>query len=154
MNPIRIFSAHNDWRDFDRLRLALQGQADLEMLGWAEDETTLLAEVKKHLPGVLLLEMGFQTSDRNQLIQTIRDSSPLTQVLMVSDHYVQEDEILAAVEGARGFISKPFTPETLRKAVRATWGGEIWMRRATVSKILKNLMGPDRAAPGNFPPFH
>ncbi|HEY5648205.1 MAG TPA: response regulator [Nitrospiria bacterium] len=152
LTKITIYSAHHDWRNFDAVRRALQEQPDMRLLGWAEDEKTLLKGIQKHLPGVLLFENGFETRNRLELFQAIRTMSPLTRILVVSGQYSTDEEARAAVEGARGYICEPFTPETLQKAVRATWEGEVWMRRSTVSMVLKDMIRSESPSGKTLPP--
>jgi DNA-binding NarL/FixJ family response regulator len=74
----------------------------------------------------------------------LRQRSPGTKVILLADHYTRTGEVEAARSGAIGYLGGVVKPAVLRKTVRATMAGEVWIRRKTASSMLDAFI---RAAP-------
>ncbi len=146
-HQITVFSAYGQWSYFERLQQALAGQDDMVLLGSAREGTDWVDRAAQASPDVLLMSVEFV--QRDPVIPLFRSRSPHTKILIVADHYEQDQEIVAAIEGARGFIAGQIKPETLRKAIRSACAGEIWMRRETISFILSEFIRPGLTPAGS-----
>jgi DNA-binding NarL/FixJ family response regulator len=138
--PIRVFVAHQKPNFYRRLRRTFRLQRDLNLLDPAGRDSDLIRIIQKKKPQVFLLGAGFLGKDSYRLVAHIRRRSPSTKVIMLSEAYSQAQEIKAATVGARGYIAGEVEPATLRKAVRVTEAGEIWMRRKTMSLLLDEFL--------------
>jgi len=88
----------------------------------------------------LLLDAHFVRGNGYRLLAELRQRSPATKVILLDNRYRTIEEVKAAKVGARGYIGGEVEPATLRKAVRVTEAGEIWMRRKTMSLILDEFL--------------
>jgi DNA-binding NarL/FixJ family response regulator len=137
---IKVLVAHQKPNFYKRLRRTFQFQQDLNLLDPAGRDSDLIRVIQKKKPAVFLLGTGFLGKDSYRLVAAIRRRSPATKVIIMSEAYSKTQEIKAATVGARGYIAGDVEPATLRKVVRVTDAGEIWMRRKTMSLLLDEFL--------------
>ena len=137
---ISVLVAHQEPAYSHRLRRIFRRQKDLALLDPAETETDLVRMIRKRRPRVLLLDAHFVRGNGYRLLAELRQRSPATKVILLDNRYRTIEEVKAAKVGARGYIGGKVEPATLRKAVRVTEAGEIWMRRKTMSLILDEFL--------------
>ena len=87
---------------------------DTAVAGSGEEALTLLA---KEAFDVVVTDVKMSGMDGLALLRSIRRSSPTIPVLMMTAFGTIEDAIEAMREGARDYILKPFSPETLLNAI-------------------------------------
>lgn len=101
------------------LRLLLEHQADIDVLGEAVNATGLLDWARATHPDLVLLDWELPGFGRDEL-DTLRSLCPSLTVIALSG---QPEARQAALEaGADGFVSKGDPPERLLEAVAAQRG--------------------------------
>lgn len=118
------------------LHRVLSRQSDLQIVGPARSDTELIAILQKQKPHILLLDTRFMRRDGYSVVSHLRRCFPWTKTILLDKHYRYKQEVKAAQAGASGYIGGRVEPATLRKAMRLTEAGEIWMRRKTLSLVL------------------
>ena len=88
---------------------AASGKEGLEML---EKETF----------GLVLLDLKMPDMDGIEVLDHIKNKWPDTKVVMVTGYSTVDTAVQALRFGAFNFIEKPFTPDTLLKAVKEVFG--------------------------------
>lgn len=110
-NPVWLRSA---------LRLLLEQEPDVEILGEAGDADALLALAAAHRPDLLLIDWelpGLTSSKRaRQVLATLHADHPSLYIIVLSGRPESNRPALAA--GANAFVSKADPPETLLAALR------------------------------------
>jgi len=117
------------------IRALLERAGDLQVVGEASDGFEALALVQSLRPDVLVLDVGMPRLNGSQTLERMRQSTPATQVVMLS---MYSDEALvrqALRSGARGYLLKNSIKEELILAVRAAARGEVYLSPA-VSGVL------------------
>ena len=113
-NRILIVDDEPDLRTV--MRLALEGRDyDLEEAGSGEEVLARLREGARW--DVVVLDHRLPGIDGVQTLQGIREIDPTCTVLMVTAFASIDLAVEAMKLGARDFVQKPMTPETLRAAV-------------------------------------
>ena len=100
----------------EALRLLLEYDAGMIVIGEAADVDTLLAGVRAACPDLLLLDWELPGLDRDDALQTLRVAAPGTAIIAISGHPEARRAALAA--GVDAFISKCHPPETLLGTLR------------------------------------
>jgi DNA-binding NarL/FixJ family response regulator len=95
----------------------------IEVVGTALDLTTMLGELGRRQPDVLLVDAELPCSDPGELVSSARLASPETRVLVLSSH--TRPELVEAVLAASpdGCISKSESIRQVAAAVRALASG-------------------------------
>jgi DNA-binding NarL/FixJ family response regulator len=114
---MRVLLADDQGKVRSALRLLLEHQAGVEILGEAVDTTGLLDWVKATCPDLILLDWELPGVPATALLPRLRDHCPGLQVVALSS---RPEVCQAALDaGADAFVSKGEPPERLLAAVQA-----------------------------------
>jgi len=105
-----VFLAEGERHVLEALRLVLEQQADVEILGEARSAESLLAHACKLSPDAILLDWNLTGFHPQRLIPTLRDCCPAAKLVALS--VKPEHEKAAREYGLDGFISKQVPPES------------------------------------------
>jgi two-component system secretion response regulator SsrB len=108
-------------------------------------EAVAAADLK---PRLLLLNESVLAGDGVSMLSLIRDKSPSTKVLLLTER-ASEGRILDVLAGgAQGYLAMKVLPALLVKAIVAVDSGEAWVPRKMVDKIIRRLAGLSAPASG------
>jgi DNA-binding NarL/FixJ family response regulator len=112
---MRVLLADDQAKVRSALRLMLEQQPDIQVLGEAVDTTGLLDWLKAVRPDIVLLDWELPGLPRHDLLSTLRAHCPHLKVIALSGRPEARQAALAA--GADAFVSKGDPPEQLLAAV-------------------------------------
>lgn len=123
------------------LRLLLESEPDLLVVGEAADTPAALRGVALLAPDVAIVDLSLPGIGGIELIKTLRATHPdvLILVLSMHDEMVYAERALRA--GAVGYVSKLDAPDTLVGAVRRILAGQRHLSERAASAVISNL-GP------------
>ena len=78
---------------------------------------------KEHKPDLVFVDIVMPIKDGVEAIHEIREFDPSAHVIVVSSVGTQTQLKNAIMEGARGFIQKPFTDSAIREVIQARFEG-------------------------------
>ena len=83
----------------------------------AESLHEALAAYRTHKPDVVTLDLSLANEDGRNIFKALRQEDPKARVVVISGNAQPNvrGQLLAA--GAAGFVSKPFTPDDLARAL-------------------------------------
>jgi DNA-binding NarL/FixJ family response regulator len=117
------------------LRVLIEQQADLSVVGEASDGRETVSLAKSLKPDVVVMDIGMPSLNGIEAAQQITQSHPEIAVVMLSMHS-DEGYILRALKaGAKGYLLKDSAEADLIRAVHAVAGGKSFFSPA-VSKVL------------------
>jgi DNA-binding NarL/FixJ family response regulator len=122
MNPIRVFLVDDQASVRRGLRMRLQLEADMAVVGEAADGATALAAIAAAHPDVMVLDYempGMSGVDTLNALSGFRTELP---VVMLSIHDNDAIKREAARAGAFAFVAKQETGDQLLKAIRSAAG--------------------------------
>ena len=118
------------------LRMLLDSQADLEVIGEAKTGREAIDEARRHRPDIVIMDVSMPELNGIEGTRQICDELAQTKVIGLSMHkdavYVRE--ILRA--GARGYLLKDSEDDDLLKAIRAVHRGEAFLSPAVSDAVL------------------
>jgi len=109
------------WRRF--IRLALLAQKRLQIVGEVMDGPEALQQVQELQPDLILLDIGLPTSNGIEVARRIRDVSPQSRILFVSENRSPEVVNAALSTGAGGYVVKSNAASELLQAVNTVLEG-------------------------------
>jgi DNA-binding NarL/FixJ family response regulator len=147
MNPIRVLLAedHNVVRE--GLRLLLNAQPDIRVIGEATNGRQAVALARENCPDVAVLDISMPDLDGLQAAGLIRAGCPRTQVLILTMHESDAYFFRAVEAGAAGYLLKKAASEDLINAVRAVAQGEAFFYPSMARKLLEGYLKHDRSMP-------
>ncbi|HJQ75522.1 MAG TPA: response regulator transcription factor [Gaiellaceae bacterium] len=133
------------------LRKILEAEADLTVVGEAEDGQDAAFEARRLGPDVVLMDIRMPVLDGIEATRRIVSATPTTRVLVLTtfglDTYVYE----ALHAGASGFMLKDAPPEEIVAAVRLVANGEALLAPAVTRSVIEEFVRRDRPPPRSPP---
>ena len=127
------------------LRNLLNAEADLEVVGEAEDGARVLEMVEPLQPDLILMDISMPTMGGIEVLEQLVGKQFSGKVLMLTVH---EDESLlrkAIRAGASGYVIKRAAEYELTTAIRTVMRGDIYIHPAMTRALLKDFV-PEPAA--------
>lgn len=142
MNKTRIVLADDHAVLRSGLKMLLNAQNDLIVVGEATDGQEALEAVRASSPDLLLLDISMPKSDGLQVLQQVRRLHPSVRVLVLTMHE-EEGYLRRALEaGAAGYCPKSAADAELISAVRAVMRGNVYIHPSQTKMLLDKMVTP------------
>lgn len=140
MNKIRVLIAEDHAIVRAGVRMLLESQPDIQVIGEAENGRQALDLVAQLNPDLVLMDVAMPEMNGLEATQRIKEAFPGVQVLVLTMH---EDEryffqILQA--GASGYVVKGASPADLLSAVRAVALGQAYLYPSVAKQLLDDYL--------------
>jgi DNA-binding NarL/FixJ family response regulator len=135
MNPVRILLADDHTVMRNGLRLLLERQPHLEVIGEAADGRQAVALSESANPDVVVMDIAMPNLNGIEATRQIVNRNPRTAIAILSMHSDESYVIRALKAGARAYLLKDSAEADLLAAVRALTEGKSFFSPA-ISKIL------------------
>jgi DNA-binding NarL/FixJ family response regulator len=141
MRPITVIEAEREKADRAAWVELLAPEPGIRVVGEARSGLEVISVTARFRPRVLLLDVGLASAPGAALIPALRQKSPQTKVILLTEGTNQARTIDALAHGARGYLDKSLVAKFLPRAVRVVDAGEAWVPRKMVAKIMDRLVG-------------
>ena len=141
-NPTRILIADDHAILRAGLRLLLDAQADLTVVGEAEDGAQTLAQSEALQPDLILLDLTMPGLGGLEALPLLHQRSPHSRILVLTMHDDEGYLRQALRTGAAGYVLKKAVDSELLNAIRAVVRGETYVHSAMTGKLLDSIL-PD-----------
>lgn len=144
---IKIFIADDHLIIRQGLRLILETESDLELVGEASDGAEAVSLCKKLKPHVVLMDLRMPKMDGLTAIEKLHSEQPEIAVVILTTF--NEDELMfrGLQAGARGYLLKDTDRATLFNAIRAAARGETLLKPEIMARVL-SLAGKPKSESG------
>jgi DNA-binding NarL/FixJ family response regulator len=129
------------------LRLFLADQADLEVVGEAEDGASAVARAQELVPDVVLMDLRMPVLDGIEATRQIRAALPQTAVVVLTTYTDTTNIGQAIAAGAIGYIPKDVPPPELAATVREVAHGVLHLAPVVQRTLLQAITAPRHAEP-------
>ena len=129
------------------LRMLLERQSDIRVVGEASDGVDALRLTQAERPDVAVLDVSMPRMTGLQAAREIRAHSPDTRVLLLSMHDDERYFFEALKAGASGYVLKRAADTDLVDAVRAVARGESFLSPMTENALVKAWLEGDGGEP-------
>jgi DNA-binding NarL/FixJ family response regulator len=135
MSKLRVFVADDHAVLRDGLKALVNAQADMEIVGEADNGRNTYEKAKELLPDVVLMDISMPELNGVQATELLRRDCPNVKVLILTSYKDKGylDRLLNL--GASGFILKLSAAEELIGAIRLVAGGEIYLDPQMADRI-------------------
>ena len=132
---IRILIVDDQNSICERLKLLLEPEADLAVVGVAEDGASAIKQVESLQPNVILMDLEMPGMDGIKATQIISKRFSDCQILVLTAHDSNEYLNQAMKAGAKGYLLKNTPAEELRMAIRFIYKGYSYLGPGLSKKI-------------------
>lgn len=145
-SPIRILLVHDQQLVRAGLRLLLEREPDFCITAEAANVAQTL-EAATAQPDIILLNFKLGRESGLDVLLQLPQVSTQTRVIVLTDSAEAEPQQRAVRHGAMGVVIKTETPAVLVEAIRKVQSGEVWLHRAIVAAVLRELVHPKETEP-------
>lgn len=151
--PIRILLADDHAVLRSGLRLLINSQPDMTVVGEAGSGSEAAAQAAALQPDVLLLDLNMPGMDGLAALPQLRKDAPNSRILILTMYddvsYLQE----ALNAGAAGYVLKKAVDSELLTAIRAVMRGETYVHSAMTQKLLQKFETVSTTAKASSDPW-
>lgn len=131
------------------LRMLIEAEADMTVVGEAGDGLEAVDQIGKLTPDVLLLDLRMPRLGGLAALRRLRQASPQSRILVLTMHEDAEYLRAALQSGANGYVLKRAAETELLSAIRAVMRGELYIHPGVTRLLLDDIL----PAPGLSDPW-
>lgn len=146
MKQITVLLAEDHMIVREGFRKMLELEADLKVVGEAQDGRQAVAMVKKFHPDVVLMDIAMPLLNGLEATRQVLLAAPTTKVLMLSAHSDDAYVGNAIESGAVGFLLKQSSAQSVCQAIREVQKGNTFFSASIAKRIHdRDRKSPDRS---------
>lgn len=137
--PIRVLLADDHRLVRSGIRLILETEEGLEVVGEAADGGEAIDEARRLVPDVVCMDVQMPHLDGVAATRVIGDELPGVRVLMLTTFHDEQAVHASLRAGASGFVLKNSPPETLLAAIRAVHAGDALLDPQITRQVIERM---------------
>ena len=126
------------------LKMLLNGQEDLEIVGEAGSAAEALTETERVQPTVILMDIGLPDKTGIEATREIKAKFANVNIVALTIHEDEEYFFQMLNAGASGYVPKRAAPEELITAIRAAANGEVYLYPSMAKLLVRDYLTIDR----------
>jgi DNA-binding NarL/FixJ family response regulator len=143
---LRILVADDHATVRQGLKLLIESQSDMTVVGEAADGNRVLEQADALKPDIVVMDLSMPGMNGLVATRRLKRVQPDMAIVALTRH--EDDKYLAELlrAGASGYVLKQSAPAEFLQAIRAVAAGGVYLDPAMSSRIADGLLGRDRAA--------
>jgi DNA-binding NarL/FixJ family response regulator len=144
-SPLRILLADDHAIVRQGLKLLIDNQSDMGVVGEAADGTDAVSQAKSLSPDIVVMDISMPGMNGLVATRTLKRMLPNVAIVALTRHdddtYLEE--LLRA--GASGYVLKQSAPTDFLRAIRAVAAGGVYLDPAITSRVADGLLSGEAA---------
>ena len=137
-HPLQVIIV-DDHRLFrEGLRLILKGMNGVDIVAEAANGIQAIELIDKLKPDIAIVDITIPQLNGLNLLTVIKQKSPETKALMLTNSTDEDAIIKALMAGAKGYLSKDASVSCLLNAIKVIDNGELWVERKLIAKYFND----------------
>ncbi|WP_111325809.1 response regulator [Thermosporothrix hazakensis] len=132
------------------IRVFLDAQADIDVVGEAESGEEALRQVVDLVPDVVLMDLAMPGMNGVEVTRQVKRLSPHSQIVVLTSYHDDEYIFPALRAGALSYILKNVNARELADAVRKAAKGESVLHPRVAARVVQEVRGERNGAPNLF----
>jgi two-component system response regulator DevR len=138
-HPIRVLIVDDHPIVRQGVRSLLSAFSDIVIVAEADSPTAIIAQIEKHSPHVLLLDVRLGDFNGIQIARQLRRTHPESRVIILTT-YDDDEYLFGALEaGAHAYLLKDVSLDELPAAIRAVHAGQRLLSPMLVDRVLSEF---------------
>ncbi len=129
------------------LRMLLEGQPDMKIIGEADCGLKALEKAVELTPNVVVMDITLPDISGIEATRRIKEKMPDVAVVALTIHEDEQYFFEMLQAGASGYVPKRAAPEDLITSIRAAFAGEIYIYPSLAKALVADFLG--RSTQGN-----
>ncbi|MFQ5613807.1 MAG: response regulator [Anaerolineae bacterium] len=127
------------------IRMFLETEPDIEVVGEAEDGNEALRQTQRLQPDVILMDLSMPKGDGLQAIAAIKRLLPTVKIIVLTMHEQATKIVEAIVEaGADGYLLKDADENALLQAIKAVRRGDVPLHPRVARHLVRGVARHDQ----------
>ncbi len=123
------------------LRMLLEGQPDMTIVGEADSGLQALEKAKELAPDVVVMDITLPDISGIEATRQIKEELPNVSVIALTIHEDEQYFFEMLQAGASGYVPKRAAPEDLITSIRAAFAGEIYIYPSLAKALVADFLG-------------
>ena len=142
MNKVlRVFLADDHEMVREGLKMLIQEQADMEVIGEADNGRAAWEQIKKLQPDIVVTDVSMPDMDGAQLTKRLNKEYPHIKVIALTGFEDQNYLRQLLQAGVSGYVLKRVAAEELINAIRIVAGGGIYIEPSLAGRVVGSYIG-------------
>src|SRR5919201_4408843 len=141
--PVRVLIADDHSMFRQGLRIFLERDPELQVVGEAADGAEAVRLARQLQPDVVLMDLLMPVMDGLAATAAIRSALPDTQVVVLTGMPDDARVIDAVRAGASGYLLKDAAADTLCRAIKAAAAGQVQLSCGAAARLLQEVRSPE-----------
>jgi two-component system response regulator NreC len=140
LNKIRVLVADDHTIVREGVRILLEAQPDIEVVGEAADGQEALERVRELLPDIVLIDIAMPNLNGLEATRAIKRDYPSIQTIALTMYESDEYFFQILNAGASGYILKKAASADLLTAIRAVYAGEVFLYPSVARRLVADYL--------------
>ncbi len=140
MDKIRVLVADDHALFREGIRLILESDESVEIVGEAADGRQATAAARALVPDVVLMDVTMPEMDGLEATRQIKQDCPDTQVLILTMHESDAYFFRSLSAGASGYVLKEAASADLLSAIQSVARGEVFLYPSVAKKLVADYL--------------
>jgi len=150
-SPIKILIADDHPLIRQGLRVVIEAQPDLELVGEVSNGEQAVRQSLALHPDIVIMDLQMPVKDGLTATREITQADAHVQVLILTS-FPDDDNVYTAIKaGAMGFLLKDSSAEYLLDAIRTVYGGESVLHPTIARRLMQEIKQPQKLPPTTEP---
>ena len=128
------------------LRMLLENEEDIEIVGEAGTGQSALQMVERLQPDMVLMDIGLPDMTGIEVTRQVKQQWPQVAVVALTIHEDEEYFFQMLQAGANGYVPKRAAPEELLTALRTAADGGVYLYPSLARLLVRDYLSGDREA--------
>ena len=134
---IKILIADDQELIRESLKIILDMNSDIKVIGLAENGNKVLEIVQKHLPDIILMDIRMPELDGVLCTKIIKEKYPDVKIIILTTFDDDEYVFYALKYGASGYLLKGCSVQELTSAIHTVMNGGSILNAGVITKVVK-----------------
>ncbi len=141
MSKIRLLMVDDHELVRAGLRMLLQAQPDMEIVGEVNNGREAIAKTKALAPDIVLMDISLPDLDGFEATRQIKRTTPNVAILALTMHESDEYFFKMLNAGASGYVPKKAAPTDLVTAIRTVHEGGVFLYPSVAKALVHDFLG-------------
>jgi DNA-binding NarL/FixJ family response regulator len=137
---IKVFIADDHAMMREGLRLIIEAERDISVVGEAADGRQAVRLIQRLAPDVVIMDIAMPILNGIEAAGQILDSKTFTRIIILSMHSSKEHIFRALEAGAKGYLLKESAGNELVKAIRAVYAGNRFLSDRISQTVIEDYI--------------